>query len=179
MPPRADLSRFLSLVLRHHPEAADVSLDPGGWIQVADLLAGCARVGRPIDPKLLNEVVATNDKQRFELSEDKSRIRACQGHSIPVELGHEPLEPPATLYHGTARRFLDAIWREGLKPRTRQLVHLSTTPEVARTVGQRHGEPVVLHVAAGRMHHDGHVFFRATNGVWLTEVVPAASLSLG
>jgi putative RNA 2'-phosphotransferase len=173
---RVRLSKFLSLVLRHKPEVAGITLDRRGWASVEELLEGCRRRGRPISREELDEVVATNDKGRFALSADGTRIRAVQGHSVPVDLGYEPRTPPEFLYHGTARRFLDGIQREGLRSRGRQHVHLSSDAETAVKVGQRHGRPVVLRVHAGQMAREGHAFFLSENGVWLTERVPARYL---
>src|SRR5687767_6135806 len=110
-------SKFLSLVLRHEPELIGIELDPAGWVSVDDLLAGCRRKGHAITREDLAEVVRTSDKQRFALSEDGSRIRANQGHSVEVELGHEPAEPPEVLYHGTAERYVESIRRTGLEKR--------------------------------------------------------------
>ena len=172
------ISRFLSLILRHHPEVAQVSLDEEGWVEVTGLLAGCAEAGRPITKAEMVEMVATNPKHRFEFSEDGLRIRACQGHSIPVELGLSPRRPPAELFHGTAHHKLDSILSEGLLPLTRQYVHLSDTVETALAVGRRHGQPVILRVASKQLHLDGFELYRSTNGVWLTEFVSPQYLKL-
>ncbi len=169
-------SKFLSLVLRHQPELVGVTLDAAGWVSVADLLDGCRRQGHAISPDELREIVRTSDKQRFALSEDGTRIRANQGHSVPVELGYEPATPPEVLYHGTAQKYLDPIRREGLKKGERHHVHLSERVETARAVGSRHGRLVLLEVAAGRMTRDGHTFHRTPNGVWLTDHVPVEYL---
>ncbi|MFO1078475.1 MAG: RNA 2'-phosphotransferase [Planctomycetota bacterium] len=171
------LSKFLSYVLRHRPGSIGVTLDEHGWVAVDELLARAAAVGRILDRATLGAIVAADDKQRFTLSEDGNRIRAAQGHSIDVELGLEPVVPPETLYHGTATRFLDAIRAEGLRPGGRRHVHLSADEATAVAVGKRHGKPVVLRVAAGEMHRQGHVFHRADNGVWLTRVVPPVFLA--
>jgi putative RNA 2'-phosphotransferase len=165
-------SRFLSLVLRHDPAAAGVTLDEGGWVAVDALLAGCAAAGRPLDRAELEHIVATNDKRRFAFSGDGTRIRASQGHSVDVDLGLAAAEPPEWLYHGTASRTLPLVLREGLRPMSRQDVHLSADPETATRVGARHGRPVVLRVAAGRLAATGQVFRRSANGVWLTDRVP-------
>jgi putative RNA 2'-phosphotransferase len=170
-------SKFLSLVLRHRPEAIGLALDAQGWANVDDLIARAAARGQPLTRELIAQVVAENDKQRFALSDDGGRIRANQGHSVTVDLALEPQEPPETLYHGTAARNLRSIEREGLRRGQRHHVHLSPDPATARTVGQRHGEPVVLRVAAGAMWRDGHPFSRSANGVWLTEAVLPAYLS--
>ena len=170
-------SRFLSLVLRHEPHAAGVELDEAGWVAVDELLAGCARAGVPITGDELREIVRASDKQRFALSDDGSRIRANQGHSVEVELGYTPAEPPAVLWHGTAERYVGAIREQGLHRGARHHVHLSETEETASAVGRRHGKLVLIRVDAGRMHGDGIPFFRTPNGVWLTDHVPAEYLS--
>lgn len=167
------LSKFLSLVLRHRPEAIGLELDEGGWVRVDALLAACRRHHRPITREQLEEVVATNDKRRFSLSRDGLRIRANQGHSVSVDLGLEPIEPPELLYHGTVDRFLDSIRRAGLARGNRHHVHLSGDEATARRVGQRRGKPRVLVVEAGRMHQEGRQFYRSANGVWLTDSVPS------
>jgi putative RNA 2'-phosphotransferase len=165
-------SKFLSYVLRHAPGSIGLTLDDNGWASVDDLLAKCAELGNGIDRRTLHEIVGTSPKQRFTLSDDGSRVRAAQGHSVEVDLALQPIEPPALLFHGTATRFLDGIRAEGLKPGSRQHVHLSPDEATAIAVGQRHGKPVVLRVAAGAMHREGHEFFLAENGVWLTAHVP-------
>jgi len=171
-PHEVKLSKFLSFVLRHHPEEIGLTLDQAGWTSVAELLAGCRRRGLRLSEHELRAIVAHNDKQRFALSPDRSRIRANQGHSIPVELRHEQLDPPEILYHGTARRALNGIKEKGLLKRQRHHVHLSETVEAATKVGQRHGKPVVLRIKAREMARDGYVFFRTPNKIWLVEQVP-------
>jgi putative RNA 2'-phosphotransferase len=172
-PHHVRISKRLSLVLRHRPESVGIVLDAGGWAHIDALLAGLARRGTAVDRATLDAVVAGNDKQRFAISADGRRIRAVQGHSRPVDLGLAAVAPPPTLYHGTVARFLDAIRREGLKPRGRQYVHLSRDTTTATVVGARRGSAVVLTIRAGTMVGDGHAFFRAENGVWLCRAVPA------
>ena len=166
------LSKFLSYVLRHHPESIGLELDEGGWVRVDELLSAWRKHKHPITRKELQEIVATSDKRRFSFSPDGLRIRANQGHSVSVDLGLEPLEPPELLYHGTVAQFLDSIRRQGLLRGQRHHVHLSGDQRTARRVGQRRGTPVVLVVEAGRMHRDGRAFYRSANGVWLTDSVP-------
>ena len=178
-PPLVRISKFLSLVLRHDPGKIGLALDAAGWADVDELIAAAARAGVEIDRETLARVVAENDKQRFALSPDGRRIRANQGHSVRVDLGLEPQTPPEVLYHGTASRFVDSIRGSGLHAASRTHVHLSPDEETARRVGQRHGKPVVLPVAAGRMHRDGRAFFRSENGVWLTDAVPAEYIDFG
>ncbi len=170
------LSKFLSLVLRHQPESIGLTLDAQGWANVDALIAHSHAASTVFSRDELLQLVASSDKQRFSLSPDGQRIRAAQGHSVPVSLNLQPLQPPAVLYHGTATRFLDAIRAQGLTPQARQQVHLSADVATASRVGQRHGKLVVLQVDALRMHGDGLAFVQADNGVWLTDAVPAQYL---
>ena len=171
------LSRRMSLVLRHRPEVAGLTLDANGWVPVADLLAGLG-----VDRADLDEVVANNDKSRFAVAtgaDGVERIRASQGHSrrVHVDLDLPPATPPAVLYHGTPRANLASILREGLRPRSRDHVHLSPDVATALVVGRRRSpEVAVLVVDAAAMVEAGHVFHRSDNGVWLTAVVPPAQL---
>ncbi|MBW3570779.1 MAG: RNA 2'-phosphotransferase [Gemmatimonadetes bacterium] len=165
-------SKFLSKVLRHAPESVGLRLDEAGWVDVDDLLAAARRAGVALDRPTLERVVAENEKKRFALSGDGLRIRASQGHSVAVELGLEPREPPGVLFHGTADRNLDSIRAQGLVPGRRTHVHLSVDQATAVAAGRRHGRPVVLRVKAGEMHRAGHAFFRSDNGVWLTAAIP-------
>lgn len=164
-------SKFLSLVLRHRPEVIGIELDAEGWVPVEELLARAAEAGRNIDRATLVRVVQENDKQRFTLSADGARIRAAQGHSVDVDLGLEAVEPPETLFHGTATRNLASIREHGRLPGNRQHVHLSLDEGTSRKVGTRHGKPVVLRVAARAMHEAGQTFHVSENGVWLTLTV--------
>ena len=174
---RKKTSKFLSLVLRHEPERIGIKLDEAGWVSVDELLDGCRRKGHAITPEELREIVRTSDKQRFALSEDGTRIRANQGHSVEVNLGYEPAVPPEVLYHGTAERYVVGIRRDGLHKGQRHDVHLSETVQTASAVGSRHGKLVLIEVAAARMHRDGFAFFRTPNGVWLTDHVPVQYLT--
>ncbi|WP_405664567.1 RNA 2'-phosphotransferase [Streptomyces sp. NBC_01166] len=170
------VSKYLSKHLRHEPDRIGISLDPNGWVAVDELLRACAEHGVTITRDDLDHVVAVNDKQRFTVEGD--RIRANQGHSVTVDLGLPPAEPPAYLYHGTVARVLDAIRTDGLRPMNRHHVHLSPDRETAVRVGARRGTPVVLTVDAGVMHRAGHLFHVSANGVWLTDSVPPAYLRL-
>lgn len=169
------VSRFLAYVLRHHPEAVGLTLDDAGWVSVDELLAALDRHGRTTDEATLAAVVAGTDKRRFELA--GGRIRAAQGHSIPVDLGLVPRVPPDVLFHGTVARFLPGIRAGGLRPGHRTHVHLSPDRETAVAVGARRGTPVILRVDAAGLHRDGHRFYRAANGVWLTPHVPPDRLA--
>jgi putative RNA 2'-phosphotransferase len=171
------ISKFLSFALRHKPEQIGLRLSDSGWVSVEDLIVASRRHGVEFTLEELQNVVASNDKKRFSLSEDGLRIRASQGHSVKVDLGYPPNIPPEILYHGTAERFLASIKQQGLLKGKRHQVHLSADADVAVRVGQRHGRPVVLRIEAGRMHRDGFVFYLSANGVWLTEAVPVGYLA--
>jgi putative RNA 2'-phosphotransferase len=165
-------SKFLSLVLRHSPETIGLRLDNEGWAEVEELISSANAKGHDLSRELLIEVVSSNDKQRFAFNDSGTKIRANQGHSISVDLKLSSQVPPPQLFHGTATRFEASIRKEGLRPRSRQYVHLSSSVEVATTVGTRHGKPLVLRIHAEQMHRDGIVFYLSENGVWLTESVP-------
>jgi putative RNA 2'-phosphotransferase len=167
-----NISKLLSLVLRHRPETIDITLDENGWASVPELIQKINHKGIPLDEWLLQQIVADNDKQRFAFNEDKTLIRANQGHSIDVELQLEAKMPPPFLFHGTVVTFVAAIRKEGLQKMSRQHVHLSADRDTATRVGARRGTPVILVVRAGDMHAQGFVFYQSANGVWLTHTVP-------
>jgi putative RNA 2'-phosphotransferase len=169
-----NLSRTLSYVLRHRPDSIGIALSNDGWVDIDILLKALAANGKRVSREQLAQVVAENDKKRFAI--DGNRIRASQGHSVEVELGYTPAEPPEVLYHGTATRHLDAIFADGLVKGRRHHVHLSASTETAAKVGARHGKPVVLTVDAAAMVRDGALFYVSENGVWLTDAVPAYHL---
>jgi putative RNA 2'-phosphotransferase len=173
------VSRKLSRYLRHAPERIGITLAQDGWVPVDELLAALAAHGFATTRAELDEIVATNDKQRFAFDETGTRIRASQGHTVPVDLDLPAVDPPPVLYHGTVDRFLPAIERDGLRPMQRHHVHLSATVDTAIKVGSRRGTPVVLRVNSGGMARDGHVFYVSANGVWLTSHVPPAYLTSG
>jgi putative RNA 2'-phosphotransferase len=166
-----DISKYLSLVLRHQPEKLGITLDDAGWTDVEELLVKMEAKGMYINFDLLRQVVDTNDKKRFAFNSDFTRIRASQGHSISIDLGLPPQEPPDYLYHGTAERNLNSILSEGLKKGSRQHVHLSLDTETAIKVGKRHGKPIVLKVNSRQMSQSGQQFFLSENNVWLTAYV--------
>lgn len=171
-----DTSKFLSLILRHKPETIEIKLDEHGWADVSELISGISKT-RPFDMKMLEEIVRTDNKQRYSFNEDKTLIRANQGHSIPVDVELEKKTPPEFLYHGTGEKFVSSIDKEGLLSKSRLYVHLSKDTETAVKVGSRHGKPVVYRVAARKMADEGFEFFLSVNGVWLTKAVPAEYLS--
>ena len=165
------LSKFLSLVLRHKPEQIGIALDEHGWANVNELIAGFKKSGREMTAEILAEIVATDNKQRYSYNDDKTLIRANQGHSIPVDVELKEMDPPPCLYHGTAMLFVPRIMKEGLKPMSRLYVHLSKDIATAKNVGKRHGTPKVLRVNSFRMAKDGIKFYLSENGVWLTKYV--------
>jgi len=173
------ISKFLSFVLRHKPEAIKLKLDENGWAKIDELINKANDSGEisSLDRTLIQAVVDSSDKKRFIISEDSQSIRANQGHSVNIDLQLKPVTPPELLYHGTATRFLDSILEEGLKPQERQHVHLSTDIETATSVGQRYGKPVILIIKALLMHEQGFKFYRSENGVWLTERVHTTFIS--
>jgi putative RNA 2'-phosphotransferase len=166
------VSKYLSRHLRHDPGRLGLTLDSGGWVAVEELLSACAAHHFPLTRDELDEVVARNDKRRFSFDPTRTRLRANQGHTVPVDLELAPSAPPPTLYHGTHESAVPAIRREGVRPMERHHVHLSTTVDAARRVGARRGRPVVLAVDAGRMAAQGVPFYVTDNGVWLTDAVP-------
>ena len=169
----SEISKFLSFVLRHQPGAIGITLDLEGWVDIAALITAATGHGKQLDRDLIQEIVATSDKKRFAISTDSLRIRAVQGHSAEsVDIKYIEKLPPEILYHGTATRFIELIHNLGLRPGSRQYVHLSQGEQTALAVGARHGKPVVLKVNAWLMHENGFKFFQAENGVWLTSSVP-------
>lgn len=168
------ISKFLSLVLRHQPEALGIELDENDWTDTTTLLQRLTQQQRPLTLAELHHVVDTNSKKRFAFNDDHTCIRASQGHSVEVELGYQPVPPPTLLYHGTTSRFLAGIQAEGLHKGSRHHAHLSADADTAQQVGTRHGQPVILRIRAGEMAAAGHLFYQSANGVWLAEAVPAA-----
>lgn len=163
-------SKKLSNILRHHPERIGVKLDKNGWADVTELIE---KFGTPpLSMETLEIVVEKNDKKRFAFKDDKTKIRANQGHSVKIDLGLEPTEPPAILFHGTAMKNLQSIESKGLEKGSRHHVHLSEDESTAKKVGKRYGVPVVLKVKAREMHEAGYTFFVSENGVWLSDHVP-------
>lgn len=171
------ISKFLSLVLRHKPEVINLNLDENGWTDVNELIEKCSKHNRDFTFDELNEMVETNDKKRFIFNEDKTRIRANQGHSIDIDLALKPQQPPEFLYHGTAERNVNSILEKGIERRNRQHVHLSLDKETATKVGMRHGKPIILTIRTAEMYDDGIEFYLSENNVWLTDFVDAKYIS--
>ena len=165
------ISRFLSLILRHKPEAINIQLDEHGWANVKDLIEGVSE-NYDFNMSMLEEIVRTDEKERYSFNEDKTLIRANQGHSVPVDVELEEAIPPEFLWHGTAKKYVDSINATGLIPKSRLYVHLSKDIETAITVGKRHGKVVIYQVASKQMYDNGYKFYLSKNGVWLTKNVP-------
>lgn len=170
-----DTSKFISLILRHKPEVIGITLDEHGWANVDELIAGIAKT-QPMNMDILEEIVRTDNKQRYSFNEDKTLIRANQGHSIPVDVELPETEPPEYLWHGTGEKSVASIDTQGLLPMSRLYVHLSADETTAKAVGSRHGRPVIYRVLSGQMIRDGITFYRSVNGVWLVKSVPTQYL---
>ena len=170
-----ETSKYISLILRHKPEVIGMSLDEHGWANVSELIEGVNKT-HSIDMDMLEEIVSTDSKQRYSFNEDKTLIRANQGHSISVDVELQMKEPPEFLWHGTGEKFVVSIDEQGLISKSRLYVHLSSDVDTARVVGKRHGNPVIYKVLSGEMHKDGYAFYISANGVWLTKEVPAKYL---
>ena len=168
-------SKFVSLILRHKPETIGIQLDEHGWANVEELIAGISKT-REFNRELLEEIVRTDNKQRFTFNEDKTKIRANQGHSIPVDVELPEAIPPDRLWHGTGEKYVVSIDQQGLIPKNRLYVHLSLDAATATKVGSRHGKPVLYIIKTKEMHDDGYKFFLSKNGVWLTKEVPVKYL---
>ena len=173
---KKDLSKFISLILRHKPETIGIALDEHGWADVKELIEGINK-SHPLTMEVLEEIVAEDEKQRYSFNEDKTKIRANQGHSVQVDVELEEKEPPKILYHGTGEKYVTSIEENGLIPKSRLYVHLSKDVETAFKVGSRHGRPVVYTVDSSRMYEDGYHFYLSANGVWLTKAVPVRYLN--
>lgn len=172
-----ETSKYISLILRHKPETIGISLDEHGWADVQALIEGINASGNHhLDADMLEEIVRTDEKQRYSFNEDHTLIRANQGHSIPVDVELEEKTPPAVLYHGTGEKYMASIDATGLIPKSRLYVHLSSDMETAKKVGSRHGRPVIYTVDCAAMAADGYTFYLSANNVWLTKEVPVKYL---
>lgn len=167
-----NIGKYIALILRHKPETIGITLDEHGWANVNELIAGIQTQYPDFTMNDLEEIVRTDNKQRYAFNQDKTKIRANQGHSVSVDVELKEAVPPDVLYHGTAVKYMPFILRDGLIPKSRLYVHLSNDVETATKVGQRHGSPIVLMINAKKMHEDGYPFYLSENGVWLTKTVP-------
>lgn len=170
------VSKLISLILRHKPEEIGIELDKHGWAKVDELINGLAKRYPEFTKDTLREIVRSDEKQRYSYNEDRTLIRANQGHSIPVDVELQIMKPPEYLFHGTGEKYMESIWKEGLISKSRLYVHLSDNMNTAIDVGKRHGNPVVFTINSGLMHRHGYIFYRSKNGVWLTKNVPVQFL---
>lgn len=175
------LSVYLCFLLRHRPEEAGLEMDHHGWVSVSQLIRGVNDSGKfKLDRELLERIVAEDGKGRYRFNREHTRIKACQGHSIPwVEPELEQATPPEYLYHGTTTRALELIYQSGgISKMKRHAVHMQAEEAKAWQSARRwrNQRPVVLKLAARRMEADGFSFGVTENGVWCTESVPVAYL---
>lgn len=173
-----NISKFISLILRHKPETIGITLDCHGWANTDELISGIAERNKGFNMEMLEEIVRNDNKQRYSFNEDKTLIRANQGHSIQVDVELKKNSPPEILYHGTAEKYVKSINENGLIPKSRLYVHLSSDKETAINVGKRHGKPYVYKVLSREMWRDGYDFYLSENGVWLTRNVPIQYIEL-
>jgi putative RNA 2'-phosphotransferase len=188
-----DISKYISLILRHKPQTIGITLDEHGWANVNELIEGISKT-HEFDMETLEKIVRTDEKQRYSFNEDKTLIRANQGHSIPVDVELEEKTPPDILWHGTGEKYVASIDAQGLIPKSRLYVHLSSDTETAKKVGSRHGKcrartasasssrtahgsgTVIYEIDCRQMAADGYRFFESANHVWLTKEVPVRYL---
>lgn len=168
----------MSLILRHKPEIIEITLDEHGWANVNELIKGIAKNNAGFNMDILEQIVRTDSKQRYSFNDDKSLIRANQGHSVNVDVELKEKEPPEYLYHGTGEKYVKSINQDGLIPKSRLYVHLSKDIKTAENVGKRHGKEVVYRINSGQMYRDGYKFYLSENGVWLTKEVPVKYLEM-
>ena len=172
-----DISRYISLILRHKPEVIGIKLDEHGWADVQQLISGIKKSrNKSYNMDMLEEIVRTDNKQRYSFNDDKTLIRANQGHSVKVDVELEEKAPPEFLWHGTGEKYVQSIDSVGLIPKGRLYVHLSKDEDTALNVGKRHGKPVIYKVLSGQMSKDGFRFYLSKNGVWLIKEVPVRYL---
>lgn len=169
-----EVSKYISLILRHKPEVIGITLDEHGWADVTELIKGIEKDHKGFNMGILEEIVRTDNKQRYSFNEDKTKIRANQGHSINVDVELQECTPPEYLYHGTGEKYVESIQKEGLKPKSRLYVHLSQDLDTAKNVGTRHGKCRIFVIDTKRMTEDGYKFYKSANNVWLTKEVPVS-----
>lgn len=171
------LSIFLSLLLRHKPEAIGLELNGQGYLNVDELIEGINKSGKfTISKELLDEIIEADDKKRYEYSSDRLWVRACQGHSVDVDLGLKRVVPKCRLYHGTASKLRGVVEQDGLKKMKRQYVHLTDNIDTAVKVGSRHGNPIVYEIDVDGFIQDGGEFWLSANNVWLSKDIPSRYL---
>lgn len=171
-------SKFISFVLRHKPEVIGITLSKSGWVNVNTLLEQLNKHKNPITLTELYDIVNTNNKKRFEFSDDKTQIRATQGHTVKVDLDLPVSIPPDILYHGSVEKYMKSINENGLTKQKRHAVHLSSEISTAVDVAKRRGVPVLLIVDSKQMVKDGYKFYLTKNNVWLTDNIPTKYITI-
>lgn len=162
-------SKKLSFLLRHHPEKFKITLDKKGYASIVDITRNTDLTENDI-----SLIVSGNNKQRFSYNEERTMIKANQGHSIEIQHDFKIVNPQGvTLFHGTAEANLTSIFKNGLNKMDRHHVHLTHDPEIARQTGNRHGRGVVLVIDVKAMVRDKIIFYLSENNIWLTDYVPA------
>lgn len=165
------IGKEISFALRHHPEKYQLDMDEEGWVQVEQLFHALEDKYGVLTEADILDIMKHSDKQRYELKNHK--IRAYYGHSLKQKIKKIPMEPPKVLYHGTAKRFLDSIMKDGLLPMNRQYVHLSADQETAIKVGKRHdAHPIILRINAIEAYCNGISFYLGNETVWLSDSIP-------
>lgn len=165
------LGKRLSYLLRHD---RDYNFPESGFREVSDLIKE-----HGFTKAILEELVISDNKGRYEFNSDHSKIRAVQGHSLPnINPGLTSSIPPDVLYHGTTTRFLSSIFKNGIEKRTRNHVHLSSDKDTAIKVGSRHGDPIVLKINSAKMVEDGIEFYISKNNVWLVDFVDSKYIEI-
>ena len=182
MAKKDQLSIYLSWVLRHSPEALGLDMDRRGWVSVDRLLDGVNAAGKhTLTQEQLRDIVATDAKGRYRFSEDGTRIKACQGHTVPwVEPELEFLPPPRWLYHGTTTEAVGAIMDSGgISKMGRHAVHMhGELWEAWRSARRRRGKrPAVLKIDGEALAASGMAVGRTENGGWCCERVPRAFIA--
>ena len=172
------VSKTISYGLRHCPEELCLNMDENGWVKVSELLDGLSSKDIGISKQELEMIVSSDEKQRYSFNENKTMIRANQGHSINVDLQLQEAEPPEFLYHGTSDRFIDNIMNSGIMSMSRQYVHLSNDVDTAKKVGSRHGKPVVIKIKALQAYKDNVPFYLSENKIWLTNFIDKKYLEI-
>ena len=173
---RRQVSKFISGALRHFPDDAGLNLDDAGWTELESLISRTQAKYDGLDRKAIIGIIRTDPKVRFEV--DDGRVRAAYGHSVAIDLDAGGTPVPDTLYHGTSPDALASIREEGLKPMSRQYVHLSESISDAKEVGSRHAaDPVILRIDAAAMGDDGHTITKRGKSVYTTDHVPPSYLS--
>jgi len=160
------IGKYITLLLRHKPEKEHLDIDKNGWVSVKDLLSKLN-----ISMIDLDFIVDTDNKQRFSYSASKNKIRANQGHSIDVDVQLKETIPPDILFHGTAWKSVESIFKNGIEKRSRLYVHLSKDIKTATSVGKRHGDLYIFNIDTKQMHEDGIKFYLSENDVWLTDYI--------